>query len=412
MEMRRLLLGQPFVAVMVIGMSLRVFWALFVPVVPLSDSFAYYTLAKSIWQFGVYGWTPEEPTAFWAVGPSAMTAATFLIFGETFTGVVILNLLAGLAILLFTRALATHYFGERVAFWSVVLVAFWPNLIFFTSILSSELHFIALTMGGLYFWSRSSGRAWVNVLLSGFVWGLACYFRPVIVLFPVAMAIAALSQGPRAVGAATLKAGIAIGLIVLIVSPWTLRNAEVIGKAYLVSSNFGSNLWMGNNPESTGEYTPLPPETMQMSEVEREDYLGQLAKDYIREDPGRFIVAVGKRILILHGRETIGVAWNESVLQSYLGEPGVFAAKLVATAYWVMLVLAALAGLAVYFRQVGLAALFHPVFGGWAYFTTVHAIIVSGDRYHMPSAPFVVMLAGLSFAWAIQFYLDSVESRK
>jgi len=121
---------------------------------------------------------------------------------------------------------------------------------------------------------------------------------------------------------------------------------------------------------------------------------------------------VGKRILILHGRETIGVAWNESVLQSYLGEPGVFAAKLVATAYWVMLVLAALAGLAVYFRQVGLAALFHPVFGGWAYFTAVHAIIVSGDRYHMPSAPFVVMLAGLSVAGAIQLYLDSVESRK
>jgi hypothetical protein len=181
-----------------------------------------------------------------------------------------------------------------------------------------------------------------------------------------------------------------------------MRNAEVIGKAYLVSSNFGPNLWMGNNPDSTGEYMPLPAEVQGMSEVEREEYLSQLAKDYIRDYPERFAVAVVKRIIILHGRETIGVVWNETVLLPYVGDLGVFALKLVASAYWVLLVLGALAGLALRFGQDRFAALFHPVFGGWAYFTAVHAIIVSGDRYHMPSVPFVVMLAGVAVASALK----------
>ena len=392
----------PFWQIILAGMLLRGIWAVFVPVVPVSDSFVYATFATNIWQHGVYGWTPEEPTAYWAVGTSALAAASFFLLGETFAGVAALNLLAGFAILVLTRALGTRYFGEQAAFWSVVLVSFWPNLIFFTSILSSELYFIALTMGGLYFWSRATGTFWLNLLLCGLIWGLACYIRPVIVLFPAAMLIAALSQGGRATMLAAVKTVASIGLIVLIVSPWTVRNEAVIGKAYLVSSNFGTNLWMGNNPDSAGGYTPLPPEVKAMSEVEREEYLGGKAKDYIRENPSRFGAMVGKRLVDLHGRETIGVVWNEQVLQGYVGGTGLFLLKLVASGYWVMLVLAALGGVVLRVRQERLWALFHPVFGGWAYFTAVHVIIVSGDRYHMPSAPFVVLLAGVMLAAIVQ----------
>ena len=62
-----------------------------------------------------------------------------------------------------------------------------------------------------------------------------------------------------------------LAVILAVLSPWTLRNKAVLGKAYLVSSNFSANLWMGNNPESTGGYMPTPPEVKAMSEVEREE---------------------------------------------------------------------------------------------------------------------------------------------
>lgn len=380
-------------------MIVRLLWVLFIPVEPVSDSAAYDTFAKTLVDHGVYGWTASEPSAYWAVGTAAITAATYMLLGQTYLGVVGLNLITSLLLMFFVWKVALIYFNESAARWSVIIVAFWPNLIFFTSILSSELYFMMLTMAGLYFWSRPSGRPIVNIIICGLIWGLACYIRPVILLFPVAMAIAAMTNGLRATGLGSVKAIVAIVLIMLTVSPWTMRNAEVIGKPYLVSSNFGTNLWMGNNPASDGSYTPLPPEAEQMGEVEREEFLGDAAKAYIREDPARFLKTVANRILDLHERETIGVVWNQSAITDYVGNSGVQIAKLIASAYWVGLVISGLVALVILWPTHKLGALFHPVFGGWAYFTSVHAIIVSGDRYHMPSSPFVALLAGVSLAF-------------
>ena len=85
---------------------------------------------------------------------------------------------------------------------------------------------------------------------------------------------------------------------------------------------------MGNNPDSTGGYMPLPPEIDGMNEVEREEYLAQIAKDFIREDPMRFLQSAAKRIFVLHNRETIGVAWNESAIEGWVGKIGLLGFKL------------------------------------------------------------------------------------
>lgn len=391
-------------AILVLGLALRLAWVLLIPVIPTSDSVAYDTFATNLWQHGVYGWTPDEPSAYWAVGTAAIAAATFAVLGDTYAGIVAVNLLASALMMALVWRLGEIYFGARDALFALIVVALWPNLIFFTSILSSELYFLALMLAGLFFWSRPTGPAWFNLLACGLIWGLACYVRPVVLLLPAAMAIASLAQGPRAAIRDTLRAGAAIGLIVLTVAPWTVRNAEVIGKPYLVSSNFGPNLWMGNNPDSTGGYMPLPPEVSGMSEVEREEYLADLAMDYIRADPLRFAGAVLLRLLQLHDRETIGVAWNEAAIAELGGGQSIAIAKLVSTGYWYLVLLAALSGVAVLLARVGLGAFFHPVFGGWAYFSLVHAVIVSGDRYHMPGSPFIALLAGVVLAWLWGFY--------
>ena len=397
----RALRGMTVWQVICAGMALRVIWALVIPVEPVSDSFAYDTFARNIWQHGVYGWTPDNPSAYWAVGTSAIVAATYAVLGDTYLGVVALNLLASLVTLVLTWRVGRIFFGDQAAFWATVIVAFWPNLIFFTSVLSSELYFIAMVLAGTYFWVRPEGNRWVNLLICGVIWGLACYLRPVVLLYPAALVIAALSQGLRETGIAVIKGGVAIAMILLIVSPWTMRNEAVLGKAYTVSSNFGPNLWMGNNPDSTGGYMPLPPETKEMTEVEREEYLGKLAKAYIREDIPRFVRESLGRIVTLHNRETIGVVWNEAQLTARIGETGIRLTKALATGYWFVLLALALAGLAVLLARLHLGALFHPVFGSWAYFTAVHAIIVVEDRYHMPSSPFIALLAGVSVAWLV-----------
>ncbi|MDS9468641.1 glycosyltransferase family 39 protein [Paracoccus sp. MBLB3053] len=396
-----------------IGLALRIIWALMVPVEPVSDSWAYANFARNIVEHGVYGGQPDQPSAYWAVGPAAITAATFLIFGtESFVGVVLLNLLAGALIILLIYRIGEIWYDQRTATIAALIAALWPNLIFFTSILSSEIWFIALTLGGLWFHERRDGRAWLNLLLAGVIWGLACYVRPVILLLPVALALVALPDGWRAILRAGIRAALLVGLIVLTVSPWTYRNARTFGSPVLVSTNFGPNLWMGNNPDTTGGYMPLPERVGEMDEIERAETLKSEAKDYIRSEPVAFVARTLRKVAQLHERETIGVVWNGDFLTQTIGQPGLLGLKLIATGYWFAVLGLAVFAVALRFAQSPARALFHPAIAGWAYFTMLHAITVVEDRYHMPSAPFIALLAAASANYLLQRRNLPYASRK
>ncbi|MBK5926589.1 ArnT family glycosyltransferase [Rhodobaculum claviforme] len=390
-------------AVILVGMALRLAWALVFPVEPVSDGFAYHTFARNLVEQGVYGWEPDQPGAYWPVGTSAIVALTYLVLGESFAGVVATNLLAGLVTLVLVHRLGTVYFGAQAGFWATVVVAFWPNLIMFTSILSSELYFMALSLVGLYFWQRAevgSGRRgrWGNLVLCGLVFGAACYVRPIALLMPAALAIVPLVQGVRPFLRAVLHAALVTLMVLVVLSPWTYRNYLVFGEPALVSTNFGANLWMGNNPDSTGGYMPLPDWVAGMSETERARALGDIAKAHIREDPLRFAATVAVRVVRLHERETIGVAWNERAMTETLGQIGVVGAKLLATGYWYLVVAGGLLGIWQLGRARFWSAFFNPAFAIWSYVTLLHAIVVIQDRYHMPSSPFIAMLAGVAIA--------------
>jgi hypothetical protein len=385
--------------VLLLGIALRLLWAVMIPVEPVSDSNAYDVFARNLVEHGVYGWTPAEPSAYWAVGTSAIVAATYLLLGQSYLGVVVLNLVASAAIIVLTYVLALRYFGSVAAILAAGLIAVWPNLIFFTSILSSELYFIALCLGGLYFWGRPGGRPVIDIVLCGVIWGLACYVRPVVLLLPVALLIADVPRGGAVLARTGLRTVAVIGLIIVVVLPWTLRNDRVLGSPVMVSTNFETNLWMGNNPDSTGGYMDLPASVEGMSEIARADYLGGLAKAYMRENPGATLVRTLRKAVSLHSRETIGVVWNEAAIRRLSGDAGVVALKLIATGFWFAVLLAALAGVALRLKSVGpLATIFHPTLAAWGYFTALHAVIVVEDRYHMPSTPFIAMLAGVTLA--------------
>ncbi|MDP5305857.1 ArnT family glycosyltransferase [Paracoccus spongiarum] len=388
--------ARTFWIILTIGMGLRLAWAVAVPVMPMSDSWAYHQFARNIVDHGIYGWTASEPTAYWAVGTSAAIAFTYL-FTDSYWGVVILNLLAGGLAIVLTHALATRWFGATVGLAAMALVAIWPNLIVFTTILSSELFFIALTLAGLFFWQRPAGHPLANLILAGLIWGIAGYVRPVILLVPVALALADLARGPRGFARTALEAGVAMLLILLVALPWTIRNDRVLGAPVMVSTNFGPNLWMGNNPDSRGGYMPLPPEVETMSEIERAEFLKDKARQFMRDHPGQALKLAAIKLFKLNNRETIGVVWNGDALEPRIGGTGMTLLKLVATGYWYLVFLGGFAGIAVLVGRAGwIAALFNPPVALWGYFTALHAVVVAEDRYHMPSSAFIAMMAALA----------------
>jgi 4-amino-4-deoxy-L-arabinose transferase-like glycosyltransferase len=394
----RRLAQDPLLAILALGLLLRLTWALIIPVQPVSDSAAYDLLARNILDHGVFGFRPDEPSAYWAVGAPAVVAATYGLLGDTYWGVVVLNIAASLGTIVFVERLGTHYFDRMAGLWAAAVIALWPNLILFTTIIASELYFIFFTVGGLWFWERRGGTRWLDTVLAGAFWAAACYMRPIILLFPVALLIASAPGGPRAVLRAAAKCAVAIALILTLVAPWTARNAQVFGEPVLVSTNFGANFWMGNNPGSTGDYMPLPEWGEFLGEVERSDALLEAAKAYIREEPGAFLLRTGEKALLLHSRETIGVAWNAPSIEARIGSVALLPLKLVSTAYWFLALGLALAGFVIVLLRNGVWGIFHPAFAAWSYFTAIHAIIVAGDRYHMPSVPFMALFAGLMLA--------------
>lgn len=385
-----------FWSILLIGMGLRVAWALAVPVMPVSDAAAYHQFARTLVEHGVYGWEADNPTAYWAVGTSALAAFTYL-FTDGFEGIVILNLLAGLMILVLVFQLAGRWFGARTALWALALVAFWPNLIMFTTILSSELFFIAMMLAGLSFWQRPAGHWLLNLLAAGLLWGLTAYIRPVILLVPVALALVDLVGGPRRFAMSLARAGGVILIILAITLPWSMRNEEVFGTRVTVSTNFGPNFWMGNNPDSEGGYMPLPPEVRGMGEIERGEYLKAEAKTFMKDNPLEAAKLMLRKLVRLNARETIGAAWNEPGLLPLVGESGLQALKLMATGYWYLLLGAGLAGIAVLAREGLSAAFFNPPVALWGYFTSLHVLVVAEDRYHMPSSPFIAIMAAVTF---------------
>jgi 4-amino-4-deoxy-L-arabinose transferase-like glycosyltransferase len=392
----------PLAVSLALGLVLRVVWALLIPVDPVSDPAAYAIFATNIAEHGVYGFSPETPGAYWAVGTAAIYAGAYMLFGTgSALGVVAVNLLSALVVVWLLHDLGRRWFGEAEGRIAALLFALWPMAIQFTTILASEIHFMALTLAALACWDRAGRRVGgiVLLLLAGAFLAAATYVRPIALLIPAVLAVAVLLRTPRAAPGAILKAAVTTALIFALVAPWSARNERVLGEPVFMSTNFWPNFWMGNHAGTDGEYMPLPPETRGMSETERSDHMKALALADLSADPAGFVWRTAWKAVKLHERETIGVAWNEAALAARLGEVGVTALKLLSTAWWYAVLVAALGGVAILVRRQGAWAtlLCTPVWL-WGYFTGVHAIIVVGDRYHMPAIPMIALLAAVALA--------------
>jgi 4-hydroxybenzoate polyprenyltransferase/phosphoserine phosphatase/4-amino-4-deoxy-L-arabinose transferase-like glycosyltransferase len=384
---RRRLIG-----LVALALALRILWALAVPVRPVSDSAAYDVFARGLAAGQGYGWKAGEPSAYWPVGTAAAYGALYAVFGVSPIPVVIFNLLLGGALVLLTALIAREWFGERAGLIAGLATALWPSLIAFTTVIASELPFIALLLLGVLLWRRRSA---VSAVAPGLVFAAAALLRPQALVIPAVLALGDLLR--REPARATLaRAGIACAVMAAAILPWSLRNQRELGSFVLISTNGGANLWMGNSPGTQGAYMPLPAWTIGMDEVTRDRELGRAAGAYIRAQPGAFAARTLKKLVTLHDRETIGALWNPGLRERY-GAGAERAFKGVATVFWWAALALGLAGAAVLLAREGFRAWAgHPAVAIWACLAATHAVIVVQDRYHFPAIPLVAALAGLA----------------
>jgi 4-amino-4-deoxy-L-arabinose transferase-like glycosyltransferase len=140
-----------------------------------------------------------------------------------------------------------------------------------------------------------------RVLIGGMLAGLAILTRPVMLFFLPFAAVLAARRAPRL--AAWLVAG-----ALLLVLPWTARNAVAYGRFVLVASEGGVTFWTGNHREAEGEGDlAANPRLKQLNrefrarhanqtEEELESIYYREALGFIANDPIRWIELVARKL--------------------------------------------------------------------------------------------------------------------
>jgi hypothetical protein len=384
----------------VVGLVLRLLWIAVIPVSPLSDGIAYWEFARSLASGHGYAYPDGSLTAYWPVGTSAVYALGQLALGPGFLSVLVINVLVYLGTAWALWKWADNLgltSGQRAL--SAWLLAVWPLGIQFSTVVASELLFNALWMSALALWpvKSCSARSLRWILSTALMVG-AVYVRPTalpLVLW-VPLCTWLCHRDVRRFGSELLVVG---ATVLILIAPWAVRNKEAVSAYVPVSTNFGPNFWMGNNPNTDGGFMWLLDKEF-ANEVERDKFYRQQAIDYIVDQPGEFLLNVPKRAWHTLSRETIGVHWNMTGIHAVGGESWVLPLKWLSSAYWFALLVGGVFGIARLLTVATGTALGQPWHGFWGafmLFLAVPLITVGMDRYHLALNPLLMLT--LPLAW-------------
>lgn len=397
--------GRALWIVLALGLLVRVAWALAVPVVPESDVMAYDAFARTLANHGVFGWTKEEPFAFWAPGTSMIYGLVYALAGFNFANVIVVNLFASAVMIVCTARVATRFFDARVGVASAAVLAAWPTLIMFTTLLASEVLYLALAMAAFDLWTVRRDRVLVRGLGAGLLLGVATLVRPMALLLPFVFAASLLVAGGWQRDELARQARLVVLAFVAlgsVLAPWVWRNYQLYGGLVLVSTNGGTILWMGNSPDPGAILGRLPAAVKGLNDYETNKILGAMARQDILADPLRFVVNTLQRVVQLFNNESIGAHWNSRGLKQAWGVDVLWFKRLTQVS-WGLIFVAAMIGAALLLRRLGaLKALASPMLLPVLYYTAIHAIVLATDRYHLVMAPQFAVLAALALVAGLQ----------
>ena len=212
-------------------------------------------------------------------------------------------------------ALGRRAGGERVGSLAALLIAVDPTYVFLTNILASEnLYVVWLALALLLYEKAVAAQgAWRRWAMAGIAFGLGALTRA-IGLVAVVVGAVALRRRVR-----TRRAWITQGVYLLagaalVIAPWTLRNAVVVGSPALICFGGGLNFYFGHNPEHLGfrdlSSTPMAGLATQ-AEVDRTGY--RLGMAYLAREPFGFVTRGARKVGALFGTATYAPHGNSAI---------------------------------------------------------------------------------------------------
>ena len=345
---------------------------------------------------------------YWPVGYPALLALAYCTFGVT-NGVGF-----GLQVFLLSltcvviSSIGERSFGPGVGRAGALLLALYPNYVFYSSLLLTEPLFTLLLVCLTALLLAGQRSEWGYVAYAsgvGVLAGLATLVRPGFLLLPVLVLFWCLVQKmPLQRGALT---ALVVALACLAtVSPWMVRNHGVTQPRYEISSNGGLVFWGGNHPEALGgvERPAAVERDLGFGTAYYDGALGyQLGIEAIASDLPAALRRSVQKISYFFAIETDGAMWSHKGLEG--AGKGTLPVVLASLAY--------IAGISTAVFSL-LHGLRNRAFGSWflilsGYSVGVAAVFEGDPRYHFPLVPFLLMYSALGVFKDIPLQMKAFE---
>lgn len=369
-----------------------------------SDQVDYEILAHHMTVGLGYAIVPGQPTATRTPGTSLTLAPVYAMFGRSFAmGRVWFCVLSALTCVLAVW-LGTICFNRGVGLIAGIGLALYPAHAY------SAMHFVSETPFGFwmllalivtaYGYKQQRGGWGVNIL-AGALWAMAVYTRPQLLLaVPIAGGLAVLASVMR--DREHLKRfAVQAAVLALVLSPWVMRNAVVMGKPTL-STITGYGLW-GSHNELTFKDPAYRGGWIKASELIDADHPLSGGEVERNAQATRY----GKQAILAHIDRMPGLVtaklWR---LVTPIKDTDNRMVQIAFAGGWFLVAPLMLIGLAVAFKRTPATAwlLMLPILA-----TVASTVIYYGsDRFRDSVAPSFIIFAAAGVCWAGRYLADQV----
>lgn len=305
----------PHVTCFVAALVLRVAWVLWVDRdgFVLNDAMMYNANAVAINE-GL-GFRPPQggPSAQWPPAYSTILAGIYWVFGiEPLWGEIFNAIVSALTVVLL-MLLIERVVDRRAAIVGGVMLAVLPGPILWTDVLVTETLYTAMFVLCFLVLAHAS-PTWRWLVAIGAVIGLGALVRGEALTWGLLPIVLFWRELPR-LELAKRIAGVA-AVVIVILMPWTIRNAIVMDAFVPVATNASATLWSGHHAGATGGQT-YPPEEYYLQfdqepplrELQSGSALRRDAIEYMVTHPVHELQLVPLKLIHLNRGDSYALDW-------------------------------------------------------------------------------------------------------